>query len=189
MFEEINDLITKLSNDPFNPVLSTVIAHEYHKINQTASAVSFYLRTAEYGYYSHPEYVYSSLLRSSECFDGQTGRTNTVLNLILKAIAYQPARPEAWFMLSRYYERNQKWQEAYTAAEVGLLFADTELSTLPVSLPYLGKYVLNFEKAVSAWWVGRKDESLTLFKELLTQDISPAYRASVESNLAKLESE
>ena len=49
----ITDLIFELSKDPFNPVLSFRIAAEYQRIGQTASAVSFYLRTAEYGYHTH----------------------------------------------------------------------------------------------------------------------------------------
>jgi len=189
VFESINDFLIQLSNDPVNPVLSTSIADEYNKIGQTASAVSFYLRTAEYGYETHPEHVYVSLLRSSDCFEGQKGRTHTVLNLILKAIAYNPVRPEAWFFLARYYERNQKWQECYTAAEVGLTFSRMRMAPLPLTIGYEGEYVLNFEKAVSAWWVGRKDESIEIFKMLKSMDIAPNYKAAVLANLAKIESE
>lgn len=187
MYESINDLLIQLSNDPINPVLSTTIADEYNKIGQTASAVSFYLRTAEYGYHTHPEHVYVSLLRSSDCFEGQKGRTHTVLNLILKAIAYLPYRPEAWFFLARYYERNQKWQECYTAAEVGLSLSRARTTPLPLTIGYDGEYVLTFEKAVSAWWVGRKDESLELFQALLTQNIAPMYKNAVQANLAKID--
>ena len=186
MFEAIDNLLIQLSKDPVNPVLSTQIADEYDKIGQTASAVSFYLRTAEYGYYSHPEHVYASLLRSSDCFEGQKGRTHTVRNLIEKAIAYNPQRPEAWFMLARYYERNQKWQECYTAAEVGLCFSRLRLAPLPLAIGYEGEYVLHFEKAVSAWWIGRKDESLELFKSLINQNIAPNYKRAVEANLEKI---
>jgi tetratricopeptide (TPR) repeat protein len=183
MDEIIKDLITELSNDPFNPVLSTTIAYEYEKIGQTASAVSFYLRTAEYGYHTHPEHVYVSLLRSSDCFEGQKNRTNTVLNLILKAIAYFPNRPEAWFKLSQYYERNKKWQESYTAAEVGLTFSRNRIAPLPLSVEYLGEYVLTFQKAVAAWWVGRKDESKELLEALSKMDIAPMYAQAVARNL------
>jgi tetratricopeptide (TPR) repeat protein len=186
MYDRINKLVTTLANDPFNPVLSLTIATEYESIGQTASAVSFYLRTAEYGYYSHPEHVYASLLRSSECFEGQKGRTHTVLNLILKAIAYIPQRPEAWFVLARYYERNQKWQECYTASEVGLTFSQLDLKPLPLSVGYEGEYVLTFEKAVSAWWVGRKDESLSLFHELNKKELALIYKNAVEENLSKI---
>lgn len=183
MDEVIKNLITELSKDPFNPELSTTIGYEYEKIGQTASAVSFYLRTAEYGYYSHPEHVYASLLRSSDCFEGQKNRTNTVLNLILKAIAFIPSRPEAWFKLSQYYERNKKWQESYTAAEVGLTFSKEKIPPLPLSVDYLDEYVLTFQKAVAAWWVGRKDESNQLLNHLSTLEMAPIYTNAVMLNL------
>jgi FkbM family methyltransferase len=187
VYSRINSLIIALSNDPFNPTLSFDIATEYENIGQTASAVSFYLRTAEYGYYSHPEYVYASLLKSAHCFSSQKNREATVVNLYLKAIAYLPSRPEAWFLLSRWYERNQKWQESYTAAEVGLSFGQINFGALPVEVEYPGKYGLRFEKAVSGWWVGRKDESINIMKELLKEDIHQIYRISIHNNLKSID--
>ena len=187
MSDRINTLMTTLANDPFNPILSLTIATEYENIGQTASAVSFYLRTAEYGYYSHPEHVYASLLKSAHCFSSQKNRENTVVNLYLKAIAYIPSRPEAWFLLSRWYERNQKWQESYSMAEVGLSFGHLKSGPLPVWVDYPGEYGLRFEKAVSGWWVGRKDESISILKELLKEDIHQLYRSTVHNNLSKID--
>lgn len=185
---EIKDLVTQLSNTPFDPTLSLTIAKEYERIGQTASAVSFYLRTAEYGYYTHYDYVYASLLRSAICFEKQKNRQNTVLNLLLKAVAYSPSRPEGWFLLSRYYERNGNWQDCYTYAEVGLSTAKTKLNPLPVEVDYPGEYGLVFEKAVSGWWVGRKDEAISLFKDLLQKEnISKDYRSIVTLNLNRID--
>jgi len=183
MYNRINSLITSLSNDPFSPILSLNIAVEYENIGQTASAISFYLRTAEYGYYSHPEYVYASLLKSAHCFSSQKNREATVVNLYLKAIAYIPSRPEAWFLLSRWYERNQKWQESYSMAEVGLSFGHLKSGPLPVLVDYPGEYGLRFQKGVSGWWVGRKDEAINEFKKLLTEDIAQGYRSAIHTNL------
>jgi tetratricopeptide (TPR) repeat protein len=186
MFETINTLIVDISKDPFNPVLSFDVAREYEAVGQTASAISFYLRTAEYGYDTHPEYVYTALLKSANCFKDQKNRENTVLNLMLKAIAYSPDRPEAWFVLSQYYERTKKWQESYTAAETGLVFTGTTAPALPMDVGYWGEYTLQFQKAVSGWWVGRKDEALKLFKDLLTQEIHQIYRSAILFNLQKI---
>ena len=54
---KIEQLVVELSHDPFNPELNYTVALEYEKQKQTASAVSFYLRTAEYGYNTHQEIV------------------------------------------------------------------------------------------------------------------------------------
>jgi FkbM family methyltransferase len=181
---EIKDLVTQLSSSPFDPVLSFVIAQEYEKIGQTASAVSFYLRTAEYGYYSHPEYVYAALLKTAKCLESQTNREHTVWNLLLKATAYLPERPEAWFIQAQRYEKESKWQECYTCAQVGLSVAADRTTNLPADVGYYGKYVLEFEKAVSGWWVGRKDEATTIFKNMLNYDnVRPEYRQSIIYNL------
>ena len=183
MFEVIDKLVTELSNDPFNPVLCFNIATEYKSIGQTASAISFYLRTAEYGYYTHPEYVYASLLISSTCFEIQKNRQATVQNLFLKAAAYQPGRPEAWFLLSRYSERNKNWQEAYTYAETGLYRLSGNHAPLPIGVDYPGDFCLTFEKAVCAWWVGRQDESQELFTKLSKMALPLEYATTVKSNL------
>jgi hypothetical protein len=183
MFKAIDDLTTELSKDPFNPVLSFNIAIEYEKAGQTASAVSFYLRTAEYGFYTHPEYVYASLIKSSQCFQHQKNRESTVHNLLLKAVAHLPTRPEAWFLLSRYCEQAKRWQEAYTFAEIGLMYTKIKATPLPIWVDYPGEYALDFEKAVTGWWVGRKDESWDIFQELLKKDIGHSYRTAIIGNL------
>jgi hypothetical protein len=108
-----------------------------------------------------------------------------VLNNILQAMALVPNRPEAYFFLARYYEGLAAWQECYTMACVGLVWAENT-SPLPADVEYYGPYVLTFEKAVSAWWIGRQEESRNLFKELDQMELEPRYKASVESNLSNI---
>ena len=176
---KIEELVVRLSEDPFNPQLNFDCAVEYERLNQTASAVSFYLRTAEYG---EGMLVYNSLLKTARCFEDQNDRVNTVTNCILQAIAYDASYPDAWFMLSQFYERQAKWQEAYTFAHVGLTYADTA-QPLQASVGYEGKFCLEFEAAVSAWWIGRIDESKEKFLKLLEDDIAENYKVSVRQNL------
>jgi len=180
----IATLINDLSHDPFNPQLNFDVAIEYDKQGQRASAVSFYLRTAEYGEKSHPSLVYISLLKLSKCFEEQHDRLHTVSNAILQAIAYLPYRPEAYFWMSRFHERQGNWQECYTWARMGLrqnrppdLTEDVEFN----------EYCLEFEVAVSAWWIGRRDESIEIFTKLLTKDLTPEYRTAIEGNLARIQ--
>ena len=99
---EIENLIYDLSYDPFNPSLNFEVAKKYEELQQTASAVSFYLRAAEYGYATEPLIAYSSLLRVSICFEDQNDRNNTITNCLLQAIQYLPDRPEGYFLMSRF---------------------------------------------------------------------------------------
>jgi tetratricopeptide (TPR) repeat protein len=180
----IEDLIVDLSSDPFNHEKNFTVASEYQKLNQTASAVSFYLRTAEYGPEKGSPHVYASLLKMARCFNDQHDRKHTVTNCLLQAIAYWPERPEAYFYLSQFHERESNWQECYTFAEIGLNLADFD--KLPGELDYYGKYCLEFEKAVSAYWVGRRDESISMFIQLKTKNLESDYVESVETNLRSL---
>ena len=167
----IESLIVSLSRDPFNPELNFQAAAEYEKLRQTASAVSFYLRTAEYGYESHPDLVYLSLLKLATCFNNQNDRLATVSNALLQAVAYQPQKAEGYFLLSEFHERQKNWQECYTFAAIGLSLDPED-------------YRLQFEKAVSGWWIGRAKESKELFQSLLKRkDLAPQYKKAIELNL------
>ena len=181
---DIEDLIIELSHKPFNPELNFKVAVKYEEINQSASAVSFYLRTAEYGYDKTPVLAYTSLCKLAECFETQKDRAWTVSNCLLQAVQYLPYRPEAYFLLSRYYEKAQQWQEAYTWAEMGL--AQEDLPPLPLSLGYEGRFCLEFQKALAAYWVGRPEESRKILIRLSQMDISMEYQKAIEENLGRL---
>lgn len=179
----IEDLVIELSSDPFNPQLNFNVAEAYLALNQSASAVSFYLRCAEYSD-KKSLLTYTSLLKISQCFNDQTGREYSVSNCILQAITVQPDRPEAWFLLSKFHESLSQWQEMYTYAHVGLGCYGEE--KLPANVGYAGTYALYFQKAIAAWWIGRKDESLSTLKILSSMDISQMYKDAVAYNMEKL---
>ena len=180
----IEDLVVNLSSDPFNPELNFACAKEYDSRGQTASAVSFYLRTAEFGYETHPDLAYQSLLRMSICFETQNDRRHTVSNCILQAVALQPQREEGYFLMSRFHERNSEWRECFTWAELGLYHS---LDKANEFLDYPGKLGLLFEKAVSAWWIGRSYDSFKIFTELSQLDyMVDEYKVAVKNNLNRI---
>lgn len=179
----IETIIADLSKDPFNPELNFQAAVEYDSQNQIASAVSFYLRTAEYGKDTHPSLVYASLLRLAKCFEQQNDRLHTVSNCILQALAYLPYRSEAYFWMSRFFERQREYQESYTWAELGLHNGQKSDPTIDLEFT---DYCLFFEKGVAAWWIGRKDEAVKIFNDLLAYDLTLEYRESVVRNLASI---
>ena len=180
----IQELIYDLSKKPFDPALNFAVATEYERLNQSASAVSFYLRTAEYGEKTHQDLVYTSLLKLAQCFDSQNDRVHTVSNALLQAASYQVNRREAYFFLAQFHERLQQWQECWTWTTIGL--AMPERDPLPVDTGYK-TYGLLYERAVCAYWIGRKDISIELFKHLQALDLAPEYRSSVEDNLRRLD--
>lgn len=163
----IEQTIIELSSDPHDPIKNFNAGLAYEKIDQTASAVSFFLRAAEYGYKKNELIVYTSLIKVSKCFATQMERDHTVENCLRQAIAYMPKRPEAYLFLSEFLERKKNYDHAYLWANIGLAFVDeAKNNPLPSDTGY-AEYGLSFEKAVSAWWVGRKDESEEIFTNLL----------------------
>ena len=181
----LDELIYALSKDPFDPQLNFEVAVEYEKEDQIASAVGFYLRTAEYGKEYDDMYVYTSLLKLAKCFNDQNDRLTTVETCLMQAIAYEPDRPEGFFLLSQFHERQGNWRKAYVYSRIGQHCSgdDFGYSPLPADVGYVD-YALEFEEAVSGWWLGRKDESIKIFNELLALDISDEYRKAIEANLA-----
>jgi hypothetical protein len=119
------------------------------------------------------------------CWSAQGDRNRTVFNNILQAVAFLPNRPEAYFLLARIHERNKEYQQCYTYAEMGLLYATTTFhNPLPAYVDYNGAYCLMFEKAVAGWWLGRKEESKVLFQHLLDDHkMAPEYVSGCLNNL------
>lgn len=173
----VKELAVDLAFSSTGPEENFALAEEYERLNQHSSAAGFFLRAAEYGHKTHPLITYTSLLKMALCWDKQNDRKATVINSIHHALAYLPARPEAYFLLSRIYERNREWQKCYTFAEIGLQFSMANYNNpLPGYVEYNGSYCLLFEKAVSGWWIGRKEESKALFQYLLDEyEMSPEY--------------
>jgi hypothetical protein len=185
--EIIERLVIEVSSDPLSPVKNFNAAVEYEKLHQSASAVGFYLRAVEYGFETQPLIAYASLLRISICMEGQKDRNWTVSNTLLQAVAFLPTRPEAYFLLSRFYEKSAQWQESYTYACLGQVYSKQRFEDLPVEVDYIGDLGLLFQRAVSAWWVGRKDESTNTLLVLAANPSLPFnYKQAVSDNLSRL---
>ena len=101
--------IINLVHDPKNSLLNFKIGKLYDDMGQLSSAVSYYLRAAEF---SQDNLVsYESLLKISQCFVKQGNRLHTCKAALLRAISLMPKRPEAYFLLSKVYEAMQEWHD------------------------------------------------------------------------------
>ena len=171
-------------NDPKNPMYNFKLGQWYENINHTASAASFYIRTAEFS--SNNLLCYEALLRLAICFSKQGLRTYVVKGIFLRAISLIPERPEAYFLLSQRYELDMDWQESYTFASIGLTLKDN-FEGLQTNVGYPGKYGFTYEKAISGWWIGLYGESLHLLRQLKKNPImTMAHTNAVNTNLNTL---
>ena len=166
------------------------LALEYKKINQTASAVSFFIRAADRS--KDLNLSYECLLHAAECFDRQGKREDAVRGLYKHAISVLPKRPEAYFLFSRFEERRRQFDTAYMLSSLSLEICDFDLSPLNDHLEYPGKYGLIFEKAVSSYWWGKGEQSRQLFLDLYHNywDVmDQSHKDAVDANMDNLKIE
>ena len=178
------NLMNYLQN-PSDPELNFMMALEYDQMGQHASAVSYYLRTAERAV--DDLLKYECLIRASICFERQGSRNFTVKGLLQHAVSILPARPEAYYHLSRFYEYKQDdghWNDTYMIASIGESVADNVQVGLRTDVSYLGKDHLLFQKALSAYNCGLCDESRIIFKDLMrSKQLPDQYKKIVYNNL------
>ena len=183
-----NDLDSKLRayiGKPDDPENNYALANHYDALGQNAPAVSFFIRTAERS--NDTLLQYECILRAAYCFAKQGTRGLSVRSLLHRAIALLPKRPEAYFLLSRWFERDntvEGWVNCYSYATMGEGVCEFNRPPLRSHVDYPGDYGLKFERAVGSWWVGLCEESRDLFIELNQDErLNPSHRQAVLNNL------
>jgi hypothetical protein len=164
---DLQEMIEAFINNPEDVEINYKLGIYYHSIGQTASALSYYLRCAERS--EDPLLQYECLLRGAMCFHSQGTRNLTVKGMIQHAIALQPKRPEAYYLLSRHHEKHDvdgHWMDSYMVASIGDSICDLNSPPLRTNIDYPGKFAVKFQKAVSSWWCGLCDESSKIFLDL-----------------------
>ena len=182
---DLQELLNYFVANPEEVDINFKLGNYYNSIGQTASAISYYIRTSERT--DDKEKAYSCLLAAANCFDLQGCRSNSVKGMLQNAISLLPSRPEAYFLLSRFYERQSNYQDSYMIASIGETFSDRECVPLNINVGYPGFYGIIFEKAVSAWHCGLCDESCRLhYKLKMNKDLDEVHRDAVDNNINNL---
>lgn len=182
--------IERYISDPNDPEKNFTLALMYDDLGQTATAVSYYIRTAERT--NEDILKYECLIRAAGCFERQGTRKFTVKGLMQHAIATMPKRPEAYYMMSRFYENDTgndgKWFDSYLLSALALSVCDFDnLPPLRTKVNYPGKFAILFQKAHTAWWCGLCDDSKNMFLDLYSNyELPPNFKNLVKSNLDRL---
>ena len=183
--QNLQQLLTDYSLDPENSIKNFNLGWWYENNGHTAPALSYYLRCAERS--DDLNLAYEALIRGSYCYEKQGTRDVTVKSLLQQALCILPNRPEAYFLLSRYSERRQWWQDTYIYADWGLKFANFDLEPLFTDVEYPGYYGLLFEKAISGWWWGKSEECKSILIDLRNNyELSEVYKKSIDDNLERI---
>lgn len=190
MSNKLVSLLNDFIQDPVNFNNNFNLGLYYEDIGQTASAVSYYLRASERT--ENFNLRYECLLRASICFTKQGSRNFTVKGLLQNAITTLPERPEAYYLLSQYHEKENKdgcWNDSYVISCIGESISKNKIfKPLFTNIGYPGDYGLLFQKAVSGWWCGVCEESRTIFKDLLSSNvIDNIHKRLCFNNLQKID--
>jgi tetratricopeptide (TPR) repeat protein len=182
----LESLLVDYSLDTENPLNNFNLGVWYENEGHTAPALSYFLRCAERA--EDNNLAYEALIRGSYCYDKQGTRDGSAKSLLEQALCLMPKRPEAYFLLSRFAERREWWQDCYIYADQGLMFADHEsYPPLRTDVEYPGKYALLFEKAVSGYWWGKDKECKEIFLDLIQNyTLSAIYKNFVKENLKRI---
>ena len=187
MKTELEQLLYDFSLDTENPQRNFDLGLWYEKEGHTAPALSYFLRCAERS--EDENFTYEALLKCHHCYDRQGTRDGTAISILQQAICVLPKRPEAYYLLARFHERRQQWNDAYKYASLGLSLCNFDCKPLESNIEYPGKYGLIYEKAVSSYWWGKSKECRQLFLELKNNhnhEMDETHRSSVGSNLMNL---
>lgn len=183
----LDDLLNRFIIDPEDPLNNFLLAFYYHSIGQTASAVSYYLRTAERS--ENKKMQYQCLLGAAKCFESQGTRNFTVKSLLQNALTTDPKRPEAYYLLSHFYAVEGNHHEAYLISSIGEIVTEKNLEPLDINVGYCGFYSLLMEKAEAAYPCGLCDESRKLFfkiKDEYVQEMTEEDKKYLQNKLSSL---
>ena len=184
---ELENLLTAYSLDTENPEHNFNLGVWYETQGHTAPALSYFLRCAERASESDPTLAYEALIRGSYCYFKQGTRDGSGRSMLWQAQMFLPKRPESYFLLARYAQNNEWWQDCYSTSELALIHCDFDLPSLRTDVEYPGKHGLLFEKAVSGWWWGKVDESRSLLIEIMENyNVSDQDKEILLNNLKKM---
>jgi len=147
------------------------LANSYFDIEQYASAISYYLRSAELS--KNDDLVYESLLCSWDCMAKVGGRPVFERGQILQAISHSPHRPEAYNAMCLWLEfcghripsSEEKYLTMYSYACIGIsnILSNKDFEYYN---RYDGYFAFLYYKAIAGWHIGKTQESKELFLEL-----------------------
>lgn len=163
---KIHPLLKQAILEPYNATANILLGEHYYVEKHYASALAHFLRGAERS--EDSDIVYEGLIKAAQCLGKLGRRPFSEESLLINAITYHPQRPEAYFFISQYYEKQQKWFEAYNFAAIGKGHINNKKETI-TNIEYPGDYVFTFLMAINANRLKRIEESRSLFFELATE--------------------
>jgi tetratricopeptide (TPR) repeat protein len=161
-------MLNTLKNYVYNiedPQANFDLALEYDALGQSYTAISYYLRTANFT--DNRELAYTCLLKMGTWFIKHECRNFSAETTLQQAVAWMPKRPEAYQILATFWEKNKKYLEAYQLATTAIEVCDFNLPPLPVNFGKIDLEGLMIQKFLSGWHMGKEDQTRDICQELV----------------------
>lgn len=164
----LKDKLVEYSTDTNDPIKMFDLAREYETLGQTATAVSFYLRSAEFS--DDEVHSYECLLRIGVCFEKQKNRDYSVLGRFCHAAALCPTRPEAYYCLAKYHFVKNNWVDTLMFIKLCMAMDTVVNFVLPTFRNTWSHFEMKYISAVCLYEMGNIVESKCEFDELQTEN-------------------
>ena len=165
---DIDKLTQKYFKDMDNCDSKLELAHAYYNQQLFAPASLFYQKVAEYS--TDNSQIYIALIMCQMCYEKLDKRPTAEKSFLLSAIDADPHRPEAYFLISKLYEKLNDHQQSYYWCVMAENICNFSLSPLSIPCVYPGRYGITFQKAVAAYWIGKGQLSRDIFTHLLEKE-------------------
>lgn len=161
-------MLNTLKNYIYNledPQANFDLALEYDALGQSYTAISYYLRAANFT--EDRTLAYTCLLKIGTWFIKHGCRNFSAETTLQQAVAWMPKRPEAYQLLATFWEQHKKYLEAYQLSTTGLEVCDFNLPPLPVSFGKIDQEGLMIQKFLSGWHCGKEDQTRAILQDLV----------------------
>ena len=160
----LKEKVVEFINNPYDLNINLDLGYLYEKENQYASAISHYMRGAEYGLDSNSDnkkiLISECLFRAAEVFNKLGSRVHSTKALLSHAISNTPTLPQLYLFLSKIHEQQGEWNECNAMCNVGLELKDSYIQFKYDIRSYQDTInELMFQKAVSNYQIGKTDKA------------------------------
>jgi len=154
---------------PEVPEANFALGMWYEDQGHDSPALSFYLRAAEFAEGLEPSTLaYEALLRSHFCIGRQHTRELTAKSFLQRAIALDPTRPEAYYLLAKFEQQKSNWVEVYVFCNIGYNLPTPAQSLSTPIEGYASRESFLLPLALSAYYWGRGTEARKILQEIVT---------------------
>lgn len=169
-----------LQQEPNNSRYTFYLAQSYSYSNNPLKAIEAYEKRIKMGGANDPE-IFLSLVDIALLQERLDMPKDTIVRSYKRAMAYNIARAEPYYLLANYYRRIGDFNSGYHVAKIGL--------TIPLykDVLWVQEWMYNYgmllEYSVCAYWIEHYQECQVASLSLLEKDLPPNVRECVQNNL------